>query len=437
MKINSFFEKNIEKIFLLYVYIQPFIDVITAIMLNVFKIEFTLGVIFRFIFLMFMIYYLIFVNKNKSKKKSIIYLAIILIYFIFYNINILVTKDINALSFEFKNLIKTFYFPIVLICIYELFIENGSKVTTKLLTKLFIIYSSLILIPNILNIGFKSYEITKSGSIGLFYTANEVGAIISILLPIFLYQIFNKKNILLNIIIFILLTYLLTSIGTKGPLLSLLIVTIYHMVNYIRKCIKRKLYISLSIFSIAILVAVTSFILILPKTNFYKNIKTHLEFLEIKEAKDLLEFKKIDHFIFSERLSFWTKTNIIYTNSNISSKLLGIGYIDNYSTDEVSMKMIEMDFIDIFYRHGIIGFIIYFSIPFIYIIKLIKKYISDKKNLDRKIASTYLLSIILSLVLSLLTGHVITSPSVSIFVALIINLFYNEISKGDNILWQN
>ena len=113
-KINSFLSKNIEKIFMVFLFFQPVIDVLTAIMLHVFKIDFTIGVILRMIFLGFMIYYLLFLNKNKDKKKSIIYIGIIFVYFILYSLNIIFTKDINCLSYEIKSLIKCFYFPILL-----------------------------------------------------------------------------------------------------------------------------------------------------------------------------------------------------------------------------------------------------------------------------------------------------------------------------------
>ena len=91
-----------------------------------------------------------------------------------------------------------------------------------------------------------------------------------------------------------------------------------------------------------------------------------------------------------------------------------------------------MDYVDIFYRHGIVGFIIYMS-SFIYmVVKLIKKYFNNSKiNNRNKIVQAYMLSLGLSVVLAFLTGHVITSPSVSIFVALIFNLFYNELYEGE------
>lgn len=429
--INKFLEKNIDKIFIVFLFLQPIIDVLTAIMLNVFNISFTIGEVIRILFLLFMVYYLFILDKSKTKKKSIIYLIVIFLYSILFLINIIYTKDLNALTYELKNLIKCFYFPILLISCYEIFKEKKCKITPKLLKTLFVIYLLLIFLPNILGIGFESYQITKSGSIGLFYTANEIGAIISILLPIYFYIATERKNNIYLLISIIVILYTLTSMGTKGPLLSFILIGLYYLIKYISKCIKIKQYKSLGIISLLIIIIFSLGVILIPKTNFYKNILVHLEFLHVEKISDLNNIKVLDHFVFSQRLTFLNKTNEIYQKSSVSSKLLGIGYIDNYSTDEVSMKMIEMDYFDIFYRHGIIGFIIFMTSFIYFIYKIIIKYYQSK-NINRKdkITQSYMLSLGLALILSLLTGHVITSPSVSIYVALIINLFYNELYKG-------
>ena len=252
-------------------------------------------------------------------------------------------------------------------------------------------------------------------------------------MPIFIYIVLDKKNYPFIIISGIVLIYILTSMGTKGPLLSFLIIVLYYILKYVYISIKRKKYKGVGLLAVGVLLIFFIGILVIPRTNFYKNIVVHLEFLGVKNVGDIVTSPKVlDHFVFSQRLSFWSKTNRIYKNSNLASKVVGIGYIDNYATDEVSMKMVEMDYVDIFYRHGIVGFIIYMS-SFIYmVVKLIKKYFNNSKiNNRNKIVQAYMLSLVLSVVLAFLTGHVITSPSVSIFVALIFNLFYNELYEGE------
>lgn len=430
-KINNFLEEKIEKIYIIFLFLQPVIDSLTAIMLNVFDNSFTIGIVVRFLFLLLIIYYFLFVNKVKNKKTSTIYLLLIFIYMIIFIIDIGYFKGISALGYEAKSLFKSFYFPIILVCTYFLFRKKDNIITPKLLRSLFIFYALLIFIPNLLGFGFDAYSVTKGGSIGLFYTANEIGAIISILMPIFIYFILDKKNKILTLIATVILLYILTSMGTKGPLLSFIIILIYYLIKYIIKCIKLKNYKSIGIINTFLIAIICLSFIFIPKTSFYKNICIHLEFLEVEKISDIADPKIIDHFIFSQRLTFLSNTNKIYKDSSITEKLFGIGYIDNYSKDNVSMKMIEMDFFDLFYRHGIIGFAIYMS-SFIYILyKIFTKYLKTiKESHNNKIINSYLLSLVLSIILSSLTGHVILSPSVSIYVALIINLFYNELYKG-------
>ncbi len=428
VRLNNFLKQNIQRIFIIFLFLQPIIDVLTAVMLYIFKQEFTIGMIFRIIFLLLMIYYFLFISHENYHKKIFKYLIIIGIYFGLFSLNIIYTKGFAAFSYEVKNLIKTFYFPILLVVIYD-FLKNN-YISVKSLNILFIIYASFIAFPNLLGIGFDTYQITKSGSIGFFYTANEIGAIISILLPFFICFIVEKKNVYLTFIGAILLLYILTSMGTKGPLLSLGIISLYYIIKYLYINIKSKKYGIVTLIITTLIIISFSLSLIIPKTNFYKNIVVHLNFLEVKEVSDIVTNPKvIDHFIFSQRLSFWQKTSKIYKKSNLTSKLLGIGYIDNYGTDQVNLKLVEMDYIDIFYRHGIIGFIIYMSSYIYFIIKILKKYISKEKN---NLLTTYLLSFFLIIVLAFITGHVITAPSVSILVALIFNLFYNELYKGES-----
>ena len=148
-------------------------------------------------------------------------------------------------------------------------------------------------------------------------------------------------------------------------------------------------------------------IYLFPKTNFYKNIQIHLDFLEIHSVNDLMTIENIDHFIFSSRLKFLNQTRINYQKSNLASHLFGIGYIENYGTDEINLKTIEMDYFDIFYRNGMIGFIL-FLLPLIWILC---------KNKGEKVEKY---ALFLALFLAFFQGHILTAPSVSIYVIIIL-----------------
>jgi hypothetical protein len=151
-------------------------------------------------------------------------------------------------------------------------------------------------------------------------------------------------------------------------------------------------------------------IMVIVKTPFYQNIKTHARFLKINSIVDIIENPKLfDHLILGSRFHLLSNNQEIYKNSDLSDKILGIGYT-RYT------KLAEMEMHDIFYRHGIVGFIIYMIV----IINAIVLYI-------KKIDHNYTLSIILIISIAVLVGHVLTAPAVSTFVAFLLCL---SISKG-------
>ena len=416
-KINKLIEKHIEKIILIFIYMQPILDLIAGITQNILKTNITASSIIRLIFLFFCIYYLLILNKQKKNK---IYLTLIAIYTIIFSLITIIFKDTNILSYELKNTINTFYLPIILLAIIEMFKQYNIKLKLKNIVYLYMTYIILILIPNLTHTGFQSYAIAKVGSSGWFTSANGIGNILSILLPfIVLFIIKNKKTIILLLPII----YVFLSMGTKVPILSLIICIITTLLFYITKWIKEKQNKKLLITTFTtIIISITS-IIILPKTTFYKNIQIHKEYLGFKNYKEILtNYELLDHFVFSQRLTFLTNTHTNYMKSNILQKTFGIGYIENYGTDKISTKTIEIDYFEILYRNGIIGFIIFMSLLIPNIIRILKQKEKKIENIELKT------SILLVLLLSLFSGHILVTPSVSIFVALIIGGKYEKIN---------
>lgn len=405
-------KNNINKIISIFILISPILDLLTGICIHTLKINLTIGIIVRVLFLLFITIVTIFIFK---KKKIIIPYLIIGLYFILYILGIIIYKNSIGLFFEIQNLVKVFYFPIIFLSLYS--IKDKVDIENKILIKVLFLYLILILIPTAFGIGYKTYEITKKGTLGFFNSANEISGIISILTPIIFIMFKDKKNILLKILLGVAYLIVILMMGTKTPLLSLCftigVYLAYLTIESIRKKKYKRIIITISI----LIIGVFGLILILPKTNFYKNIKTHLDFLEVENITDIFKDKKlIDHFIFSQRLSFLEKENKLYNKSNLYLKTFGIGYLKPNGEET---KMIEMDYFDIFYHHGIIGFIIYFSI----IIYLIIKNIKFNKTFEGYMYKT---SFLLAIILSFFTGHIITAPSVSIIVTILLLKIFNS-----------
>ena len=197
---KKFIKNNISKIISIFILLSPIIDVLTGICVNTLNVNFTFGIVYRIIFLLFVIYVSLFIYK---KKQLYIPYFMFLLYFILYSLGILLYKDNYLLNIQ--GMIKVYYFPIIFLSLY--YIKENFKISKMTLFSSLFMYLVFIFIPTILGIGYETYEITKAGTLGFYNSANEISGIISILTPIMFIIIFRSKQsiskiiLLLNILI--------------------------------------------------------------------------------------------------------------------------------------------------------------------------------------------------------------------------------------------
>ena len=215
-KIHQFMKTNFSLLLIVFLYLQPFLDVITAIFLEVFHIHFTIGMIFRFLFLLFVLYSVVFIFQ---KKRCLVYYVLVLLYSICYMVMLYSTGGDSFLFSELQMLLKFFYFPLLLTSFY--FIKDSIVISEKIIIRLFCIYLLFLFIPTLTHTGFQSYDVTKGGSIGWFYSANEISAIMAILFPIFISGFSNFKYKFYKILFLIIYLVVMLTIGTKVPLLCI------------------------------------------------------------------------------------------------------------------------------------------------------------------------------------------------------------------------
>ncbi|MBQ8535453.1 MAG: O-antigen ligase family protein [Bacilli bacterium] len=416
---NDFIKKNISIIIAIFVLLGPILDLITGLCLHTLGINLTLGIIVRVLFLVFICIITLFTFK---KKNVLIPYLIIGLYFILYTIGMLVFKDTNLFT-EIQNLVKVFYFPILLVSIYS--IKDEIRISNLTLFTVMFTYLILIFIPTLLNLGYDTYEIAKVGTLGFFNSANEISGIISLLTPTMLIVLFSSKNIIPKLVLALIYIVVILMVGTKTPILALGI-TIGISVLYLWiKSIKAKKYKNVFISLFAVIILGISLILVIPKTNFYKNIKIHLDYLELDSITEVFTDKElVDHFIFSSRLKFLDNKAALYNKSNTYLKIFGIGYLKNYK----ATKMIEMDYFDILFSHGIVGFIIFFGITVPILVKIVR----EKRKVDYEYVMNFT-SLLLIIILAFFTGHIITAPSVSLL-SIILLLTLNT-PKKKNLLF--
>ncbi len=410
-------KKYIPKILFIYLLLQPFLD-IAAGLSNIIGIPNIIGITFRVIFLIFCGIYLFFFT-DKHKKENRIYLVLTALYLLIFSIYTVITKDMNAIVYELQNTMNAFYFPITFVAIYQIVKEYKIKIQAKHIIILFGIYLLFVFVPTITGINLASYEISKTGSTGWFNSANSISSILSLLFPFLLIYLKNNKTKPILIILgTLIILYVFATIGTKVPILSIAIITGFNILYYLIYLFKSKKIKQIITICFIVLISLTAIIIYLPKTSFYKNIEIHMDFLEIDSPLEVFsDAYLLDHFIFSQRLTFLSETHNNYMNESFLTKIIGLGYIENYATDEVNTKTIEMDYFDVFYRHGIIGFILFF-LPLIYYFK----------NFKQKIKNSYTklniaISIVLIFVLAFFSGHIFVAPATSIIVTMILILY--------------
>ena len=397
---NDFIKKNISIIIAIFVLLGPILDLITGLCLHSLGINLTLGIIVRVLFLVFICIITLFTFK---KKNVLIPYLIIGLYFILYTIGMLVFEDTNLYT-EIQNLVKVFYFPILLVSIYS--IKDEIRISNLTLFTVLFTYLILIFIPTLLNLGYDTYEIAKVGTLGFFNSANEISGIISLLTPTMLIVLASSKNIIPKLVLALIYIVVILMVGTKTQILPLEINIGISVLYLWIKSIKAKNYKNVFISLFAVIILGISLLLVIPKTNFYKNIRIHLDYLELDSITEVFTDKElVDHFIFSSRLKFLDNKAALYNKSNTYLKIFGIGYLNNYK----ATKMIEMDYFDILFSHGIVGFIIFFGITVPILVKIVR----EKRKVDYEYVMNFT-SLLLIIILAFFTGHIITAPSVSL-----------------------
>lgn len=114
------------------------------------------------------------------------------------------------------------------------------------------------------------------------------------------------------------------------------------------------------------------------------------------------------------------------SNYNFVDYLIGIG--KNQRIDgTITSNTIEIDFLDVLFNFGLIGFIIYFGLIICLLFGIFKNFIKRFKEiiLDYDVLALYI-SLILSILISCLSGHCLGAPAVSFFVAIIVVKLYKK-----------
>lgn len=395
------FNKIISLILMILVIFQPVMDALTYLQIRYSFNFLSISSIIRTITLCLIILYLLF---TKDKRKEIWFL---LIYFIAYlGIQSLILN--NDFSNSLNSILTIFYLPSIIIFLNKVNIDK-KYFNLKIVMFTYLIYLNLIIVPYLFKYGnyANNFYEGKNGFYGLFYGGNEISNILVIMLPLVIEYLVQEKNYFLISLTFIELLLCIYLVGTKTLILGSIIISIYFLFKYLRPVYKsldnKKKY---SLWTLLILLIIGTIIL-LPKMAVTKNIIRAINYYGFN-LNNIFSLNGLDKLIFSSRLEALGKVSNLYLNSPLINILMGLGksYVNIF-------KGIEIDIFDIFFSIGIIGILVY-------------GYLCFKNIKDVKLKGIYLFTFVLSIIISLVTGHILNTPNVSIYVGLLFCLNKQE-----------
>lgn len=435
---------------LLFIVFQPILDLLTSFSIYVLHMSATVGIVVRFAFMLLALGYLLLHRKQHGAKKYILYLCLLGVVLAIGLVNNMMVKSPVSFGEEVKFILKSIY-PIVLLFGYIIVfkeLKNNEYAFHKIIT--YFLYATLILSITLIvamqtGTDFPSYPHSKIGSRGWFFAGNDLSAIFATMFPIVVLYSIHKTTSFSKVYYWIptlLAMYASIMVGTKvgygAIVLTLGVTLLFSFIEYMVHRKKEGKGFTYLVNTVVAAIVLGGLIVLTPHTPIAKNMGIHLQMYEYKKSvqeekegkvikEDPDEAKKhaqgeltdseVKSLIYSDRDKFLNVYKQYYKDAPLSQKLFGMGYAGNY-TDKI--KLIEMDFHDLFFAFGIIGSLIYF-LPFLYFgIKLLLRIIANFKKI---LTVKYMLSastIILSLGIGFMSGHVLTAPSVSIFFVVIL-----------------
>ena len=431
-----------------FILLQPILDLITSIMIRTAGTSITIGLIARSLFMIYLIVYVLAIKNgdNKYIKYSKTIMVLILSYIVIFLAMSIMGRDRSMFIGELKGLIKAFYFPITLCGLFVCNIKDKIDISNKLLMITLFGYTIIIFLATITNTYFNSYNANGFGSVGWFYAANEIGSIISILIPFTVANIIQSKISTINIIYISVCVLSCIFLGTKVPFLGLVgvcsfVIVYYTILQFAKKANKLKVptfnYGKIISICTGVIIAM---VVMFPFSPLYKNIQQNYSGIinkiasrvkeePAKEENNQVSKDELVTAVLSQRNVYAEQMKNKFKKANIQEKLFGMGYnVKIRAADgNITTKTIELDQLDILYRHGIIGSLIY-SIQFIIILSYILKqiFLNLKYILNIDVIMS-IISMILALGIAFSAGHVLTAPGVGIFLIIATIKLYNII----------
>lgn len=412
------------KIFMIYILINPFIDLLSGVFLDIFKIEtsITPGIVIRMAFLVLMGIYIL-VERDSVNIKYILLMGITWILTvageIIFNTNKSLFTEIQYFARFAYNLIIIFVYERVLYRLKDKDINWRENYFNSIVLA-GMVFAVVIVISFITSSGFGTYD-GNVGTKGYFHSGNDVTAVLSIILPISMLELLQKdkkynnwKKAFLRYFAPIIISMALILIATRVAYLTVIFCFITFGIFIFFRCgkLQKKKFIILA----AIVISTTALLFVTPKggESISKSVERQKTNIESRDDEVLT-------YILSSR-NYKAKEAIKqYMEGNFYTKLFGIGRGSQVYT-------IEMDMLEVFFYYGIIGFTI---LMYPYIMRGLAFLFYMFKNFDMENFALFL-SIGIGAGTAFLAGHVLFSATSGIYLSLIVAFAYLKVLNHKN-----
>lgn len=420
-----------------YILLQPFLDVSAFLGLPV-------STVIRAVIIPIGVLFILTMPHTKWKTVSVFYITFLTIFMAGHLLNNIIVKDPISLGAEVNHIVKTIYFPIMLI-VYAMLFYSMTAVwdfRTKLVKYIVIntaVVALIILIAHITGTAKSSYHnVLRDGHTGWFFSGNELSVILAVgfsFVMLAFLLIYTKRLNWLMLPGMLLIIWSMLNIGTKVALGAVVIILLLGIVVSFLE--KRRTGYSFHLTGVILLTVITA--AVTPFTPVITNMGVPLvgnepseeqleqeaadnESAPSEEGEESAEAEPNDSddsgisqsFLFSGREAVLDQTVEQYKEAPISQKILGMGRGGNYTSYS---RFIEMDFIDWFFTFGIVGFSILVFPIFLFIAGTVM-YIVKNRLLQRPEVLFSGLAVLLGLGASFTAGHVLSSPGSGIYVIL-------------------
>lgn len=444
---------NLDKILEIYIVIQFIIDVATSFCVRYVSESLSLGIFMRTAFLIVLVCYSFFKSDKKDKIKLLIFYVVLGAYLVAFLAMSYKMYGMIGFFSQIKGALKTFYLPIILVALFSIWKNKNIKLNNNIFIYTLLGYTGVIFFARIFNISYSSYPSYNNGAgtMGLFYAANEIGGILSLLAPFTFLELLNGKRKMINVIALIVLIFASLELGTKVPFISLILVIFVALYSCIVKLFnKSERKENIQKFGVIVAIAFCIIMLfpympisinmknaygisiprLINNNNNNKNIGTEPTEIPPNEKPETKE--QIETAVYSSRNIYLEDNLEKYSKSSLASKILGIGYLrEEPDTKEITeLKLVEIDYYDIFVCHGIVGTLIYI-VPFMYLFfKTLNKILKNIKKvfLDRELIFMEY-SIMIALIVAFTAGHIFTAPGPALFLAINILRYCKKIDE--------